>query len=154
MTGYVTHGIEHYHKAALILLDRSGGSIRLEGTNRPYEEFHDLIKRLLRDEDYEPFNSGHPEPRWRNRFRWALKHMRQDGRVKYFGSGQYEISDSGRAYLGNTPLPIELLTEEVERLDNGDVIVRWIRQDGEVEEEFLGRQGTFYDEEGNEEVGI
>jgi hypothetical protein len=135
---YKSHGIEHYHKAVLVLLDRKGGSFKLDGSKSIQREFLKLIEPLLTDEDYLPFKTL-AEERWENRFRWALKHMRQDGRVKHFKlAHEYQITDSGKSNLEITALPTELLTEEVEFLDNGEVSVRYVRSDGTVDFEFRG----------------
>jgi hypothetical protein len=139
VTTYKSHGIEHYHKAVLVLLDRRGGSFKLDGSKSIQREFCKLIEPLLKDEDYQPFKSTLTEERWKTRFRWALKHMRQDGRLKHFELvHEYQITDGGRSYLETTALPMELLTEEVEFLDNGEVSVRYVRPDGTVDFEFRG----------------
>ena len=61
-----SHGIEHYHQAALVLFEEHAGSFKLGDV---YYEFHKKIAGLLKPEDYEPFKSMY-EPRWRTRFRW------------------------------------------------------------------------------------
>lgn len=66
----------------------------------------------------------------------ALKHMRIDGRVKWYGNEQYEITENGREYLRSTILPLKLLTEEIEDLDDGGMIVRYVLPDGSVSFEF------------------
>jgi len=145
MTRYRSQGIEHYHKAVLVLLDGRGGSFTLDGTKRIQEEFHELIKPLLKPEDYEPFKSSDSEERWETRFRLALWHLREDvgdGRVKHFpDTHTYEITARGRSYLKTTDFPLELLTEEVELLDTGEVSIRYIRPDGTIDCEFLGTSG-------------
>jgi hypothetical protein len=74
--------------------------------------------------------------------------MRQDGRVKHFAlAHEYQITDSGRFYLESTALPMELLTEEVEHLDNGQVSVRYLRPDGTVDFEFRGSAECDSDED-------
>jgi Mrr N-terminal domain len=135
---YHCHGIEHYHQATLGLLADKGGSFRLQGDGELYTEFHSKIRNLLKPEDYEPFQSG-SEPKWKTRFRWALKHMRQDGRVLWHGRGQYEITEPGRSYLSTTALPLELMIEEVEQLENGEWRVRYFSPDGSLAYEFGGR---------------
>ena len=120
-----------------MLLEEMGGSFILAKERGLYNDFHRKIEKLLKPEDYEPFDRD-SEPRWQNRFRWALKHMRQDGRVRYLHHGQYEITEAGRSYLRTTVLPLELLVEEVEKLENGQWRIRYLNPDGSVECEFGG----------------
>jgi hypothetical protein len=144
MTRYTSHGIEHYHQATLALLEDHFGEFTLDGTGTVQKQFYRKIKPLLTAEDYEPFRTC-PEPRWETRFRFALKHMREDGRVKWHGHGQYKITESGRRFLLTTHLPLELMTEEVEVMDDGEIIIRYLLSDGTVSCEF-GHRSWFVGE--------
>jgi hypothetical protein len=88
---FQTHGMPHFHRAALA---KKGGSFRVPDDIRA--EFFKEIKPLLQCEDYKPYPTE-SVPLWRTKFRYALRHMKADGRVTYnWADRRYSISETGR----------------------------------------------------------
>lgn len=73
---------------------------------------------MLNSEDDEPFSSC-SEQRWKTRFRWALKHLRDEDRIKYSGTWRADANPLRIA-------PLELLTGEVEVREDGETRVRYL----------------------------
>jgi len=91
---FQTHGMPNFHHAALALLEKKSGSFRVSDNIRA--EFFKEIEPSLQREDSDPYPTE-SVPRWRTKFRYALRHMKSDGRVTYNPANRrYSITETGR----------------------------------------------------------
>jgi len=137
---------ERYNPATLLLMWRQGGIIRLDRSECPYNAFYEVLKPMLRPEDFEIYpsvkRSGKDETCWHIGLRFALLKMRndkhpEDGRVRYLGRGLYEMTDKGRnwleSYLYSSDAPFEWLELKVEKLDDKEAATLALKEYGRHE---------------------
>jgi hypothetical protein len=78
---HLRHGFEE--NAVLLLLEQEGGSFRLDGSGMIQKKYLRKVEEFLTPQDFDPVKNDPNDPRWNNRFRQALRWLKDDGRVKY-----------------------------------------------------------------------
>lgn len=91
---------EAYYQPILRVLDQMGGSGKV---GEVLDRIGQVMKRVLKDVDYQPLASNPDNLRWRNAAQWARNNMVNEGLLKADSPrGVWEISDKGRAVLQGT----------------------------------------------------
>ena len=95
--GEITPHTEYFPYILQVLVEMGGGG----KTKAVLDWVGDLMKGVLKPQDYEFLKSGKTQVRWRNSAQWARNTMvNVDGRmVKNGKNGIWEISDKGRKWL-------------------------------------------------------
>ncbi len=95
--GEITPHTDYYPYILRVLVEMGGGG----KTKAVLDWVGELMKGVLKPQDYEYLKSGKKQIRWRNSAQWARNTMvNDDGRMKQGSpNGVWEISDKGRKWL-------------------------------------------------------
>jgi len=95
--GEITPHTDYYPYILRVLVEMGGGG----KTKAVLDWVGELMKGVLKPQDYEYLKSGKKQIRWRNSAQWARNTMvNVDGRMKQdCPNGIWEISDKGRKWL-------------------------------------------------------
>ncbi|MCX6865124.1 MAG: winged helix-turn-helix domain-containing protein [Verrucomicrobia bacterium] len=96
MKGEITPHTDFCPYILQVLVEMGGGG----KTKAVLDWVGDLMKGVLKPQDYEFLKSGKTQVRWRNSAQWARNTMvNVDGRMAATPTGIWEISDKGRKWL-------------------------------------------------------